>query len=81
MSKKKQEVLKIKDEQLGTIQEFIQKAKTLQIEIGSLEFKKQELLTQLQDVDHSLIAFQKMINEEYGDIKLNISDGTYVKNE
>lgn len=81
MAKKKQEVLKIKDEQLGTIQEFIQKAQNLQLEIGSLEFKKQGLMTQLQDVDNSLIAFQKIVNEEYGDIKLNISDGTYVKNE
>jgi len=81
MAKKKQEVLKIKDEQLGTIQEFIQKAQNLQLEIGSLEFKKQGLMTQLQDVDNSLIAFQKVVNEEYGDIKLNISDGTYVKNE
>jgi hypothetical protein len=81
MAKKKQEVLKIKDEQLGTIQEFIKKAQNLQLEIGSLEFKKQDLLTQLEDVDNSLIAFQKVVNEEYGDIKLNISDGTYVKNE
>jgi hypothetical protein len=80
MAKKKQEVLKIKDEQLSTIQEFIQKAQNLQLEIGSLEFKKQGLMIQLQDVDNSLIAFQKIVNEEYGDIKLNISDGTYVKN-
>ena len=81
MAKKKEEVLKIREEQLGTIRDFIQKAQNLQLEIGSLEFKKQGLLTQLQDVDDSLIAFQKIVNEEYGDIKLNISDGTYVKNE
>lgn len=81
MAKKKEEVLKIKDEQLNQIKAFIQKAQALQLEIGSLEFKKQGLMTQLQDVDDSLIAFQKIVNEEYGDIKLNISDGTYVKNE
>lgn len=81
MAKKKEEVLKIKDEQLNQIKAFIQKAQALQLEIGSLEFKKSGLLSDLQEVDNKLISFQKEINEEYGQISLNLTDGTYVKNE
>ena len=78
MAKKKQEN-KISEKHLSEIQAFIKKAQSLQIEIGSLEFKKSNLLDQLNSVDDKLISIQKEITAEYGDINLNVTDGTYVK--
>lgn len=78
MAKKKQEN-KISEKHLSEIQAFIKKAQSLQIEIGSLEFKKSNLLDQLNSVDDKLISIQKEITAEYGDINLNVNDGTYVK--
>jgi len=78
MAKKKQEN-KISEKHLSEIQAFIKKAQSLQIEIGSLEFKKSNLLDQLNSVDEKLISIQKEITAEYGDINLNVNDGTYVK--
>ena len=67
---------KITDEQLDKIQETINTMNRAQIEIGSMELKKHEILHQLSNVKDGLATLQQELQKEYGTVDINIQDGT-----
>jgi hypothetical protein len=67
---------KITDEQLDKIQETINTMNRAQIEIGSMELKKHEMLHQLSNVKDGLATLQQELQKEYGTVDINIQDGT-----
>jgi len=68
---------KIKQEQLDVILDQRKKLTELLHNIGVLESQKHGLLHQIADVNKSIEDFKTILFEEYGDININIEDGTY----
>ena len=67
---------KITAEQLDKIQETINTINRAQIEIGSMELKKHEMLHQLSNIKDGLATLQQELQKEYGTVDINIQDGT-----
>ena len=67
---------KITEEQLTKVQGLINKMNRAQLEIGSMEVKKHELMHGIADGKDSLILLQNEFEKEYGTYDINIQDGT-----
>ena len=66
---------KITDEQLKKVQDTVNSLNRSQLEIGSMELKKHELMHQLAVVRDELAALQIDFEKEYGTFDINIQDG------
>lgn len=69
---------KITEEQLGTIVSQQKDLNALLVNIGLLESQKHGFLHQLADVNKSIEQFKTELQSEYGDININVEDGSYV---
>ena len=67
---------KITAEQLKKVQETVNTINRAQIELGSMELKKHEMLHQLAGVKDELTLLQDELKKEYGTVDVNINDGT-----
>ena len=67
---------KITDEQLKTVQDTINNLNRSQLEIGSMEIKKHEMMHQIAGFRDSLTVLQSEFEKEYGTFDINIQDGT-----
>ena len=67
---------KITDEQLSKVQNTVNGMNRTQLEIGSIELRKHELLHIVAGVKEGLTVLQTELKEEYGTIDVNIQDGT-----
>ena len=78
---KKEEVVdlkpsKISEEQLKKVQETVNKMNRAQLEVGSVELRKHELLHGIANVKDELVKLQAEFKEEYGTFDINVQDGT-----
>ena len=67
---------KITDEQLKKVQDTVNNLNRSQLEIGSMEIKKHELMHQVAGLRDSLTVLQGEFEKEYGTFDINIQDGT-----
>ena len=67
---------KITDEQLAKVQESVNNLNRSQLEIGSMEVKKHELMHQIAGLRDALTVLQGEFEKEYGTFDINIQDGT-----
>ena len=67
---------KITDEQLKKVQDTVNNLNRSQLEIGSMEIKKHELMHQVAGLRDSLTVLQSEFEKEYGTFDVNIQDGT-----
>lgn len=67
---------KIKSEQLTKLQELVGKINQLKAQVGDLEVQKHHALHSISEVGEELNSFQLELNNEYGDVSINIQDGT-----
>ncbi len=73
--------LKITDEQLAKLQALVNQINQAQLELGQAESRKFDLIAFLPTVRKELETFQKSLEEEYGNVTVNIQDGTIKKVE
>ena len=66
---------KITDEQLKKVQDTVNNLNRSQLEIGSMEIKKHELMHQVAGLRDSLTVLQGEFEKEYGTFDINIQDG------
>jgi len=71
------EVKKITEEQLNSIKDFNQKSNNILLEIGFLETKKLDLLAAYSDMIKELNTLKADLQKEYGNVNINLLDGTY----
>ena len=71
------EVKKITEEQLKLVKEGQSKINAILLEIGFLEAKKAEFLGAHFESVKTLEQVKTELKEQYGDITVNINDGTY----
>ena len=67
---------KITDEQLSKVQDTVNSINRVQLEIGSMEVKKHELMHNVAGFRDQLTVLQKEFEKEYGTFDININDGT-----
>ena len=67
---------KITEEQLKRVQSTVNNVNRSQLEIGSMELRKHELLHNIAGFRDELSLLQKELEKEYGTFDINIQDGT-----
>ena len=67
---------KITDEQLKKVQDAVNNLNRGQLEIGSMEVRKHEVMHNLAGLRDKLTALQSEFEKEYGTFDINIQDGT-----
>ena len=73
--------MKIKEEELKTIQEQQKKLNELVHNIGLLESQKHGLLHEIAGVNKDIEEYKEVLEKEYGAININVEDGTYTEIE
>ena len=66
---------KITDEQLKKVQDTVNNLNRSQLEIGSMEVKKHEMMHQIAGLRDELTLLQNEFNKKYGTYDININDG------
>ena len=77
MSKVKELTTKITDKQLKLLQEQQGKLNELLRTIGVLEAQKGNVLKEVESISKEIDVTKKELEEEYGQININLNDGTY----
>ena len=72
---------KIKDEQLKKVTEQQQALNNLLARIGVLEIEKLNLSGEIKKLESEVEQTKKELEEEYGKVSINLTDGTYEKIE
>jgi len=67
---------KITEEQLKKVQDTVNNINRAQLEIGSVELKKHEMMHQIAGLRDELTLLQTEFDKEYGTFDINIQDGT-----
>lgn len=67
---------KITNEQLEKVQNTVNGINRAQLEIGSIELKKHEMMHQIAGLRDELTLLQGEFEKEYGTFDINIQDGT-----
>ena len=67
---------KITSEQLEKVQKTVNSINRTQLEIGSMELKKHELMHNIVSLREKLTELQVEFEKEYGTFDINIQDGT-----
>ena len=66
---------KITNEQLEKVQSTVNSINRAQLEIGSMELKKHELMHQIAGLRDNLTVLQDEFEKEYGTYDINIQNG------
>jgi len=67
---------KITAEQLKKVQDTVNNLNRSQLEIGSIELKKHEMMHQIAGLRDELTLLQSEFEKDYGTFDINIQDGT-----
>ena len=67
---------KITTEQLDKVQNTVNGINRAQLEIGSIELKKHEMMHQIAGLRDELTLLQSEFEKDYGTFDINIQDGT-----
>ena len=70
------DVNKITDEELKSVQEKVNSINQAQMQVGGLEVQKNLALEQVKVGQMDLQVIQKELEEKYGKVNINVTDGT-----
>lgn len=73
--------MKLTEEQLKKLQELVGKINNAKAELGHIEMQKHDFLHQSAQIQSDLSEFQKTLEEEYGQVSINIETGEISKEE
>ena len=68
---------KITKKELETVKEQQKKIQTVVYDLGALEARKFEISGALKDFTEALNATKKELEEKYGQVNINLEDGSY----
>ena len=71
-----QDVNKITDEELKSVQEKVNAINQVQMQIGGLEVQKNIALDTIKASQMDLQTIQKELEDKYGKVSVNLQDGT-----
>ena len=67
---------KVTKEELSKLQGIVQAINEVQIEIGSVEVQKAQMLNAILNFRLELQEYQKTLKDKYGDVNVSIVDGS-----
>ena len=67
---------KITEDQLSRVQNTINEINKFQLEIGSIEVRKHEMMHNIAGLRDELTLMQAELEKQYGTFDINIQDGT-----
>ena len=67
---------KITEEQLKNVQDIVNSKNRTQIDLGSMEVRKHDVLHAMAGMRDKLTVLQQEFEKEYGTYDININDGT-----
>ena len=68
---------KIKKEELKSIQDKVQSINNVQMQIGGLEVQKSIAIEKLKAFQQELNIVQNTLEDKYGKVSVNLTDGTF----
>jgi len=71
--------MKIKEEELKTIQDQQEQLNKLVHNIGLLESQKHGLLHDIAKINQEVEDYKEVLEKEYGQVEINLGDGTYTE--
>jgi len=71
-----QDVTKVTEEELKSVQEKVNSINQLQMQVGGLEVQKTVGIEQIKTVQSELAKLQNELEEKYGKVSVNLQDGT-----
>lgn len=77
---KKTGVRKITQEELQQVNQYATAMNQLQMQIGGVEMQKAELMTEMAKVRIAMQEVQNALMATYGDVTVNLADGTITDN-
>ncbi len=77
MGKVKKVANKISEDQLTKVRDQQQKLNEALRTLGVLDVQKQNLRNEIEDVSKKIEATKAELEEEYGQVNINLEDGTY----
>ncbi len=77
----KAKTTKVTKEELTELQEVIKTINSIQMEIGNFEVQKTRALSAIMEGRAKLAELQNKLKEKYGDVNVNINDGTIKENQ
>tara|TARA_R110001606_G_scaffold347099_1_gene496388 strand:+ start:371 stop:619 length:249 start_codon:yes stop_codon:yes gene_type:complete len=72
---------KLKKAELKEVQDLTSAGQELISSIGTLDYQKHMLYTNLDENTKKLETLKNKLQDKYGDVNINVSDGTYTKIE
>ena len=78
---KKEEVLKVTEDELKSLQEIVSSMNGATTRVGQIETQKHMVLHDLSLMRTDLIKLQSELEEAYGKVDVNIQDGTITVRE
>jgi len=78
---KKEEVLKVTEEELNSLQQIVNSMNGATSRVGQIENQKHMVLHDLSVMRTDLMKLQGKLEEAYGKVDVNIQDGTINKRE
>ena len=76
-----EKVNKIEEQELTTVKEQQGKIQQVVMDLGSLELRKSEILGAYSEFAKELDVTKKELEEKYGQVNINLQDGSYEKIE
>ena len=70
------DVKKITDEELKSVQDKVNAINQAQMQVGGLEVQKTVAIEQLKAAQQELQVVQKDLEDKYGRVSVNLTDGT-----
>ncbi len=74
-----EKVNKIEEQELTTVKEQQGKIQQVVMDLGSLELRKAEVLGAYSEFAKELDVTKKELEEKYGQVNINLQDGSYEK--
>ena len=72
-----EKVNKIEEQELKTVKEQTGKIQQCVLDLGSLEVKKTEIMQAYSEFLKELDVTKKELEEKYGQVNINLTDGSY----
>ena len=81
MAKKKETVKKLTEAELAEVQKYVSALQQIQMQIGGTEMQKVELMENVKSLRANLNKVQSDLEKTYGDVSINLQDGTLTPND
>jgi allophanate hydrolase subunit 1 len=82
MGKKKEAIAKaITADELTEVQKYVNALQQIQMQLGGIEMQKAELMDNVKALRAELTEVQVELEKTYGDVSINLQDGTITPND